>query len=151
MRVLDENTILLPVLSKDLLIYWDSAKGFIERSFEYCDGKYNLDFIKNAIIQTDMQMWIAVDAHYNHKIKGVCVTQIVNYPCSRRCLIVFMGGEDIDKIAIHCHDIFKWSKQNGCDAIEIFGRPGWARTLNKASMNFKKINDVIRFDISNSY
>jgi len=148
MHVLDKITFLMPVLPNDLDFFWDDAKKFIEMSFKYCDGKYSLDFIKNAIIQTDMQLWVAIEAQGDHRIKGACVTQIVNYPRSKRCVIVFMGGEDIDKIAIHCHDIFRWSKENGCDAIEIFGRPGWARTLNKASMNFKKINDVIRFDIS---
>lgn len=137
-----DETTLVPVLSKDCDFFWDEAKTFIEKIIPYCDGKYDVDSFRTAIKCCDMQLWLAKDAHF--KVQGACITEIIVYPKSKRCIVICLSANDINKVIEHFNPILSWARQNNCDAIEVMGRAGWCKKLNSFDYNFEKIHEGIR-------
>jgi hypothetical protein len=115
------------VLSRHVPIVWPVIEGFIARALEYADGRYAANDILLRLLRRDMQLWLGVDRL--ETIRGVCVTEIVNYPRSRRCELFLAAGRDPRRWMGALDTIESWARDQGCDAIECKGRPGWERIL----------------------
>ena len=115
--------------SSNIKEWWPDAKPFIERALERSMGEYEAEDIRAALEINDMQMWVAVD---DEKVIAVMVTQIVNYPRKRFCDLVLGAGTRLDEWKPGLRMIQDWAKFNKCDALRIFGRKGWVRSLGMA-------------------
>lgn len=122
---------------------WKDVSPMIETSLPYSAGKYLLEDIKKAILDLDMQLWVGRDH------SGFCaaaVTQIVHFPRSVRVTMLFFGGKRVPEL-LESDIIFQWAKSLGCSHIELFGRPGWERFLNRKGYPFEKIHTVLQMKI----
>lgn len=90
--------------------------------------RYSLDNIREACEQRDMQMFLA---RGESDLRGVLVTQIVQYPTKRILEMAFMAGIGISDMLLFEHDIEKFARECGVDDIEIVGRIGWSKVLGK--------------------
>lgn len=97
---------------------WDAVSPYIESALEYADGKFDLDSIYTALTKGDMQLWLVAG--------GVWVTEIIQYPCSKR-VDLFLAAGEWHNWFVHFEVIKAWGREKGCDAIEITGRMGWGR------------------------
>jgi hypothetical protein len=76
-----------------------------------------------------MQMWV-VGAD-PHDIKGVIITQIIDYPERRACRYVLVAGWDAAEWIEYDQVISVWAKEAGAEMMEAVGRPGWLRMMKK--------------------
>ncbi|OWJ67448.1 hypothetical protein BWR60_09590 [Inquilinus limosus] len=59
--------------------------------------------------------------------KSALVTEILNYPRVKACVIWLAGGDLEEVVEIQRH-IATGAKARGCTRLEVRGRPGWLRT-----------------------
>lgn len=91
-------------------------------------GAFDEDDIYNLILQEKMQLWGIHDGD----LKAVAVTEIIIYPKIKRLRIVLIGGHEIDFWEALAEKTFNdFAKEKGCSGIEILGRRGWVRRLEK--------------------
>lgn len=121
------------VLATDVDGIWPDVEPLIDQAVVYGDGKIAAEDIHEAIRSRDMQLWIVPG--------GVWVTRIVTYPRSTRLEMVAAAGKWDDWMT-HAETVIKWAKLQGCDAIEVIGRPGWGRKTG-----FEEIHRVFRVRI----
>jgi hypothetical protein len=121
---------------------WDLAAPMVDRALEYADGKYNLEAIYEALAARDMQLWVAT---LDFDIVAVCVTEIRNYPCKKILTIFASAGWQLDSWLDFLTPILEWGKAQGCNASELYGRPGWERVLDR--FGFEKIHTVLRLKL----
>lgn len=128
------------VLSHAVDDIWQEALPLIEKALHYSDGKYTTDHILKFLKSRDMQLWVVFN---NAGMKGIIVTQIVNYPTEKRLCIVLLAGISFKSWMHSCWYLIKeWAKNEGCVSCEIFGRPGWEKVIKK--LGFEKIHTVLK-------
>lgn len=125
---------------------WQDVLPMLIKALEYADGKYTLRSIFDALITKNMQLWIAVTQ--KNEIKAFAITEIVNYPGKRVLLILFAGGEEVDTWLDKIEYLQNFAHFNDCQAVEIYGREGWAKKL--LPHNYVKIHSVYRYEIGKS-
>lgn len=99
----------------------------LSKAAEYTFGRYEPEDIIDAVLDWEAHLWVAFDAE---NISGITVTRFWKYP-RKKCLdVLFLGGEDWDNWRDDMFDTLqRWASDNGCDAIESSGRPGFARVF----------------------
>jgi len=88
-----------------------------------------------------MQLWVIVEGR---EITACGVTQILNYPRKKVCLMLLVSGRDFHKWSDKLDEIGKWASDIGCTSFEAFCRPGWKRVLK----DWEEINTVMRKPIN---
>ena len=122
-----------------VLLVWEEARPWVARALEIEGGHFAEEDIRAALLSRDMQLWVvraaenpasaAPDA--GRRIRGILVTEIVRYPRRTVCRLVLAGAEDGARAEWLAWRplIDAWARANGCDLVELYGRPGWARLL----------------------
>lgn len=98
------------------------CKHWIESALEYAEGTHDFKNIVDEVLTGTMQLWAGE--------KGCAVTQIINYP-NKKVLHVFLAGGEMEQIVDFQESAKKFGKMNGCTAMSIAGRKGWAKVLPK--------------------
>jgi hypothetical protein len=136
------NILLRGVKNFEIGLVWPYVSVFLEKALRYSDGKYNLDDIYNALCLRDMQLWLGFD---DGKLVAVCVTQIVTFPRKKILFLLLASGINFKKWQHLTHDMVAFAKENNCDAVELYGRPGWEK-MGK-DVGFKKISTIYKVDM----
>jgi hypothetical protein len=121
------NISLVP--KKDYEFCFNAIHDYLEKSAKYTYGRFTADDIKQSLLTTDKQLWIAYE---DVQIYGFVVTEIVTYPQIKSLMMHFTGGLYFDK----WHDdiistLKKFAKDVGCKIIESQARLGWSKILKK--------------------
>ena len=116
---------------------WSKIESFIEKAVEYTYGRYSVSNLYDMVQDGDHQIWVAYDGD---SFKGTVLTNIMNYPQRRVLCMGFCGGEELKEwkdpmLAL----LRRFAKDMGCDAIEAFGRPGWANVFKEDGYQTKWI------------
>ena len=88
-----------------------------------------------------MQLFIAMA----DEIIASAITQITDYPQKRVLTIVLLGGGRMNEWLPLLNQLEKWGIDEGCEQIELYGRPGWEKVLKweKTYIALKKnLNEV---------
>lgn len=107
-------------LTTSSLDEWKRCAPYIEAALEHAHGTHTLDDVLQLVVAGDAQFWAFDNA--------AIVTEIVRYP-QRTVLRFWLAGGDLDTLTEAEPEIIEWSKQWGCQSVEIFGRRGWSRAL----------------------
>jgi hypothetical protein len=107
---------------------WPRVLPWIERALAEGLGHLDSTDLRAALERRDMQLWIA---RREDAVVAALVTEIVAYPRRKVCRLVLMGGEDGEREAwLPWLPLLEaWARAEGCDLVEIYGRPGWARLV----------------------
>lgn len=97
--------------------------------------------VEADILGGNAYLWVATDVN---AILAAAVTKVTQEDDARLCTIVACGGRDMERWGSLIEGIEKYARAEGCGAIEICGRPGWARRLREYRM--RKI--VIRKELA---
>lgn len=112
---------------------WPLVERYMGMAAEYTFGRYTADDIKDSILNYEHHLWLAFTGE---EVKGVVVTNFVQYPRMRCLVMQFTAGEDLkDWKAPMLELLQKWAFDNHCDKIESSGRPGWPRVLRDDGAN----------------
>ena len=112
---------------------WPLVERFMDMAAEYTFGRYTADDIKDSILQYEHNLWMAFD---DLAVKGIVVTNFIQYPRMRCLAMQFTAGEDLKDWKAPMLDLLqKWAYDNGCDRIESSGRPGWPRVFKNDGCN----------------
>lgn len=112
---------------------WPTVARYMEMAAEYTFGRYTADDIKDSILHYDHHLWAAFN---DAGVKGVVVTNFVQYPRMRCLAMQFTAGEDLKEWKAPMLDLLqKWAFDNNCDKIESSGRPGWPRVFKDDGCN----------------
>lgn len=88
-------------------------------------GDIQNEAMKQSLISKARQLWFVWSDH----LHGLVVTEIAETPRGKIANIVALGGTDL-KSWIHLSEHLEiWARNEGCRAMEIIGRKGWARAL----------------------
>lgn len=106
-------------------IIWPEVSHWIKRAMQRGDlGRF--DDVEDHVLNGRMLLWLVWD---KPKILAAVVTQLATTECTKACVIVACGGE---KSGVWLHLISKienYARAEGCAAVRIIGRSGWARVL----------------------
>ena len=115
------------VPSGDLEAAWPLVVPLLERVVRRSRGKESLVELRAALGAGAKQLWVwCSDAG----VQALAVTDIAVYPAARICRISICTGEARREwLTPGLAAIEAWAREQGCDAIEPFCRPGWKREL----------------------
>ena len=105
---------------------WDRCAPFIEAALAHANGTHSLADVLRLVAEGEAQFWPFEDA--------AIVTEIVRYP-QRTILRFWLAGGKLQTLLNAEPEVIVWSKQWGCNGVEIIGRRGWNRALNDYKSN----------------
>lgn len=103
---------------------WDTVAPLIGRSLKYSGNKHTLQSIHESLMQQKSQLFIALD---NRKVCFAWITEIEQYPTQKVLCVTFAGGKIMPFIHEVADMMERWAREIKCDAMEIYGRPGWEK------------------------
>jgi hypothetical protein len=130
------------IVGNSIDFVWELIAPYLADAVNYSDGKYSLEGVKKMI--RDRQAFLFFVSNKTG-VMGVLVLRINEYECSRRACLFLLGGKSLDEWMEFFEQIKKWVMQADCDAIELFGRPGWERKLEK--FGFEKTHVLLRLNL----
>lgn len=105
---------------------WPYVLPHIEKMAEATRGKLTTDDMRARIAGEECQLWVALEGK---ELLATLVTEIVVYPQRKVARIVGCVGEHRAKWIHLLGQIQDWARANGCAAMEIVARKGWAKAL----------------------
>lgn len=99
---------------------WPYAADYLRAAVDRC-GDWTLTDIRAELDRAYLQLWIVWDG----SVAAAAVTELDNVPRGRVCRVVACGGHADWREAIK--PIEQFAKNEGCTAMRIHGRAGWAR------------------------
>lgn len=103
---------------------------WIADALAYSGGTHAPTDVIEAILKGTMQLWPGPEA--------CAVTEIVVYP-NRKVLHVFLAAGKMEGIVDMQQSAEEWGKLQGCTAMTIAGRKGWARVLKDVGYEEKYV------------
>jgi hypothetical protein len=130
------------ILSKDVDTWWPYVTRYLEDALEHGLGEYNIDDIRNACKEKNMQLWAVL----SNKVEGAFITKVAQFPQKNILVVLLLGGDNF-KDWKHEADslLLAFGKENKCEYVELFGRKGWARELK--DINYKEQTRIIAKEI----
>lgn len=111
--------------------WWPLIEPLVAKALKYADGKYAPENVLEGLKARQYQLWMA------NVLDAICVTQIINYPQKRVCIVFLAAGKNMHRWVNEMDEtISAWARERGCKSIEMHGRPGWERVL----MHNKKLH-----------
>jgi|8_EtaG_2_1085327.scaffolds.fasta_scaffold39913_2 hypothetical protein len=117
-------------------VFWDKVKNWIEAASIQSNGRHTLESTYKLLKEGQMTMFLILK---NKAMCAVYVVQKVFYPAKQVICILFCGGSKvIDNINKIEKFFINYAKEQKCNGIEIIGRKGWDKVIDKKSLNFKR-------------
>ena len=84
-----------------------------------------------ALQSRAMQLWL-MRGGQGVAVRGALVTEIANYPRKKTAILRLFAADEGLRAAWRplLAVVETWARAQGCDGIEVFGRPGWTRILD---------------------
>ena len=123
---------------------WPHIQRELDRVPHVWDPWYTKQHIFNAVLAGQFQVW---GAGHDGSPRIVLFTQIVFYPAAKVLQGILVLGNSLDR----CADAIwaateKFAKEQECDRIEILGRAGWERKLDR--FGFRKVSVVLSANVN---
>lgn len=125
MSLLDK-AVILPVQTEDLDYYQPFVVSCIKRAMEHTDDEISFESVLSDIANHKRQLWVI---KYRDEYIAAIVTQIYSHESTGIKIgeITIAGGHD-HHLWDHFTDVVgAWFKAQGCNFMDIIGRPGWQR------------------------
>lgn len=112
---------------EDYHLIFNAIDPYIVGAAKYTHGRYSAQDIKDTLYKTNQHLWIAYE---DTVVYGFVVTDFVEYPQIKTLIMHFTGGKQLPKWKNEMLEVLQsFAKVNGCDIIESYGRPGWAKVF----------------------
>lgn len=105
--------------SEQIHSVWPVYKPLIQKALDR-GSNYTIDEILEGLVSKDMQLWTWGD-------EAAMVTSIQNKDDKRWCLLLALGGTNMEVWSVYLPILEEWAKSQGCQELRIYGRPGWKK------------------------
>lgn len=113
------------VRSADVEAVWPQVVEFLARVPQ---DEWNISDVFEGLKAQKLQLWIVWD----EMLVGVFVTEIICYPRLKALRIMLGAGERAVEWLPAVRDVvFPWARAHDCTVVEVEGRPGWDRLVNR--------------------
>jgi hypothetical protein len=108
---------------------WDAAAPLVLRAMQR-GGQGLFEKVEQDVLRGEMLLWLAWNGE---KIEGAGVTELSKTENGKICTIVAWSTSDMRRDLGLLSIIEKFAKKEGCKAVRLYGRRGWARVLRDYS------------------
>ncbi len=121
--------------------WWSLVQEYLITALKYGLGEYSIGDIKSACKSKDMQLWVKM----GKEVKGAFVTKIAKYPQKNLLCVILLGGGEIfgDRNFQLIEEseglLTRFAKEKNCDYIQLFGRRGWIKKMNKLNYDHSRV------------
>ena len=128
------------IKSDSVEAWWSLVEEYLISALEQSLGEYSIEDIKEACKSKDMQLW----AEIGKEVEGALVTKINNYPQKKVFVMMLAGGkvfaDNNFKIIEESEELLtRFAKEKGCTYIQLFGRRGWVKKMNKLQYKHNRV------------
>jgi hypothetical protein len=113
-------------------LVWPRVAGLIEAAMRRGDLS-SFAAVAAAVSAGRAQLWVA--SEHPDGIAAAAVTELHQPRRRKYCVIVACGGYDMARWLHLLAPIEDFARAEGCDAMRIMGRKGWARVLPDYKVN----------------
>jgi hypothetical protein len=133
------------VMPDELALTWNRYCDLVQRGLDHGCGETSLAEYLKRLMSFQAQLWeISTDEGV---LRGVCLTQFIDYQSHKTLHIVACAGANFEEWA-HLHAaIEQFGIKNKAVAVEQWGRPGWAKVLPKLIPGYRSVYQVMRKDL----
>ena len=119
--------IITSVPIEGLDIVWGDVTNVLYKSIETSKGKFHIEDIYKDIQSGYLGLWLIMD---ENKTIAAITTRIIQYPNRKAMAMDWIGGSRMkDWLPIAMKTLSKFSRENGCQHLEGYGRKAWSRWL----------------------
>ena len=95
--------------------------------------------IGRACADRTMQLWIVYEKE-TEEVVAVVVTEIMDYPSLKTCLVNLLVGERMSEWVHYLEDVLEpWAREQGCKTIRGWCREGLMRILEPRGWEFGRV------------
>lgn len=128
---------LIPVPAAVVHRAWPHVQGFIA---EVPQEEMGIGDILHHLREKNLQLWAFIEGE---EFVAALITEIVHHPQMSVVRVRFAGGRRAREWMPLIRDVVvPWAKSYGCTRLEVIGRPGWARLVNRYSGADTKLETV---------
>ena len=128
----------------DLDSRWLEIAPFIEKGLDYCNNEMDILDAHTKIEEGDL---IPLVIEEDNKILSVVTLEMVNFPKKRVLGITTAGGTELDVWLDQIMTVIDAiAKEQQADSIDIVGRKGWIKMLDK--YNYKYAHTVLSKEVN---
>ncbi len=104
---------------------WKHAAPLLGMSFRRLIPGYDLEDLREWCADDICQLWIGVDGN---DLLGAVVTTLQVQPKAKTCVVIHLGGVEIERWIQPMLDAGKqFARDNGCASIEMVARKGFTQ------------------------
>ena len=110
---------------------WPKIEVYMKGAADYTHGRFTVDNIKHDLLKKldSQQLWIAFNSDGFY---GAVITEVWQYPKLKALIMHFTGGKKLLKWKQPMLKLLqKFARDNDCEIIESYGRPGWEKVFKK--------------------
>lgn len=137
--VLPQGVVFIP--TKHAAFMWPLVSQHVDECLEFFSGEFSVGDIRDRVLDGKMQLFIV----WEGRVKGVVLTEIVEYPQMKVLRGVIIHGVDFDNwMAALQAKLIRYQKYMGCDHIETVCRPGLYKKIKHLGWEIKQLMLVHR-------
>lgn len=108
---------------------WPLAAPWVQSSAEASPSSEPPEVLEAMCREGTADLWLLTDHLSN--AAGAIITEVVDTPKGRTCHFLAAAGSFLDDGAASLDTIEQWAKSQGCVRLELTGRLGWPRRLER--------------------
>ncbi len=118
----------------DLIVAgWSRYSHYIQLALDKGQQESTIVDQLRDLLNYNSQLWEIRDD--TDDLKGIVLTRFLNYAQHKTLQVVLLSGNEFFEW-IHLEEVIvKFAKDNGCVALESWGRPGWSKVLKDRGYN----------------
>ncbi len=112
---------------------WPRVAVLVRAALARGEGSYVEADVATACLLGGWTLWLVEslrerDEQGRLKVEAICVSEIVNFPRQRKCLLRYLAGS-MEAIESHIDAIEDHARREGCQVLEGYARNGWKRRM----------------------
>ena len=124
---------------------WPTLSRYLKQVIPHGQGESTLTDYLTKVLTGYAQCWAVLESGTH--IVGVGLTEFLNYSQHRTLHIIAFSGSNFEEQSKVFPTVEQFARDNGCKAIEQWGRQGWAKVLPQYVPGFKQAYVVMRKDL----
>lgn len=108
----------------------DACLPLLVPALESDGWKLNVEDVRELVAAGGMQLWV-IHSPREQSLYAAILTEILEYPRKKVFSLAFCGGHHVERWAYFIESFVEAARTQGCHALRVAGRPGWARVFPK--------------------